>query len=261
MRILRLTTSDDLRPVAYEDERTHRIVERAFEAETGERTETVLRAIWPTRELPDLIGDWIERYEPDVVFVKVAAYWFTYESVPLRFQRSHLGVLGRGVARAGFRTAETSFAETSFFHAARRISRRVVGSAVFFTADQVIDCMTACLRRIAQAEQALVVVRGPLIAEGAGVSAAVERRAEERRQTVDAAMRALCAELRFHYTGRNEPPPRFSDVVRYRGPDRVHLNAAGHRLVGEEESHALISAWRRLHGADEPLYLESEAVT
>ena len=73
-------------------------------------------------------------------------------------------------------------------------------------------------------------------------------------------MRALCAELRFHYTGCAAAPP-IKQLFRYRGPDRMHLNAEGHRRVGEEESRALISAWRRLHGADEPLYLESEAVT
>ncbi len=260
MRILRLTNSDDLRPVAYENERAHRIVERAFEAETGEHVETVLRAIWPTPELPDLIEEWIERFEPDAVFMKVSAYWFTYESVPLKVQRSHLGPLGRGVARAGFRTAESPIGETSFFHAARRFSRRVVGSAVYFTPEQVIDCASACLRRIAQAEQALVLVRGPIISEAGGVTARVERRAELRRRQVHEALRALCAELRIHYTGCSEAPS-FRESARYRGPDRMHLNADGHRWVGEEESRALLAAWRRLHGADEPLYLESEALT
>jgi lysophospholipase L1-like esterase len=81
-----------------------------------------------------------------------------------------------------------------------------------------------------------------------------------RRRQVHEALRALCAELRMHYTGCSEAPP-FRESARYRGPDRMHLNAEGHRWVGEEESRALLAAWRRLHGADEPLYLESEALT
>lgn len=72
MRILRLSTSDDLRPELPESGRIHRLVEQAFAAETGEPVETLIRVIWPTPGLADVIDRWLESYDPDVVFFRVS---------------------------------------------------------------------------------------------------------------------------------------------------------------------------------------------
>jgi hypothetical protein len=161
MRILRLSTSDDLRPEVPETDRIHRLVEHAFAAETGQPVETMIRVIWPTPALPDAIDRWLQSYDPDVVFFRVSSYWFTYESVPLRLERSRLGRPARALARAGFASADAPrLAYTPLYRGTRNVLRRVVGSAVNFTPDEVIETVEACLRRIARHERAVVVVRG-----------------------------------------------------------------------------------------------------
>ncbi len=96
MRILRLGTSDDILPTVAEHERGYRIVEQALAAETGETVETIIREAWPEPGLPEVLGRWLDRFEPDVVSLKVSSFWFTYESVPERLRidhpRSHLAV-------------------------------------------------------------------------------------------------------------------------------------------------------------------------
>lgn len=259
MRILRLGTSDDLLPTVAEHERGYRIVERALAAETGEPVETIIREAWPEPALPDVLDRWLERFEPDVVSLKVSSFWFTYESVPERLRA--LPMVGNPLAAAGLKTASTPWlGNSAAYDAARNAARRVLGSAIYFTPEQIIDVIEACLRRIVRAERALVVVRGPLVAEVRGLPAPLQERGERRRRHVDSALAHLCADLHIHYTGCREAPP-FREVERWRGPDRLHQNAEGQRRVGLEEAEAMLAAWRHRRGADTPLYLESQAVT
>jgi hypothetical protein len=261
MRILRLATSDDTLPTVQESERGYRIVEQAIAAETGQTVETTCREAWPDANLPAVIDRWIDSLQPDIVFFRVSSYWFTYQSVPLKLQRSRLGWPARMAANAGFASAARPWpGNTAAFNTGRNALRRVVGSAVHFTPEQVIEAVTACIRRVLQHENVVLVVRGPLIAETAGCSRAIRDRAEEDRRRVDRAIARLCAEVHVHYTGCREAPP-LPSVARFRGPDRLHLNAAGHRRVGIEEAQAHLTAWHRSRGADLPLYLETDAVT
>lgn len=262
MRILRLGTSDDLLPTVAEHERGYRIIEQVLAAETGEPVETIVRDIWPDAALPEVVGRWMDRYEPDVVSLKVSSFLFTYESVPQRLRELRLlGPAGDRLADAALKTAGTAWIGNSApFDVVRNVARRVVGSAVYFTPEQMVEVMEVCLRRLVRAEGAVVVVRGPLIAESRGCSARLQERAEERRRHVDQAMARLCAELHIHYTGRREAPP-FREVKRWRGPDRLHQNAEGQRRVGIEEAEAMLAAWRNSKGGNQPLYLESQAVT
>jgi hypothetical protein len=96
----------------------------------------------------------------------------------------------------------------------------------------------------------VVVVRGPLVAESWGCSRALRERAERDRQHVDRTLAALCRELRLHYTGRRVAPS-YGEVRRYRGPDRLHLNAEGHRRQGTGTSPRGGRAW-----CPRALYLE-----
>lgn len=261
MRILRIATSDDTLPTVDDAERGYRIVEQALAAETGRSTETICREGWPDPRLPTVIDRWIDNLQPDIVFLRVSSFWFTYESVPLKLQRSWIGPPARFAARAGFASAARPWpGNTSAFNAGRNVLRRAIGSAIYFTPEQVIESMAVCIRRILQHENVVLIVRGPLIAETAGCSAAVQARAEERRRAVDSAVARLCAELHVHYTGCRAAPPAEA-VAPFRGPDRLHLNAGGHRRVGLEETEAHLAAWRHSRGAEVPLYLESAAVT
>lgn len=261
MRILRLGTSDSILPLVDEGDRDVRIIEQAMAAEAGEPVETIAREIWPEPGLPGIIQRWLERFEPDMVSFKVSSYWFTYSSVPLRMRRlSRLGPVGPAIATAGLKAAaRPSVGNSGPFELARRGLRRTLGGAMYFTPEETIQVMADCLRTLARYERAVVVVRGPLVAESWGCSRALRERAERDRQHVDRTLAALCRELRLHYTGRRVAPS-YGEVRRYRGPDRLHLNAEGHRRQGTEEAAAHLAAWRAAHGARVPLYLESEAV-
>jgi hypothetical protein len=259
--MLRLANSDDVRPTVADHERGYRFVERALEAETGESVDSMVREIWPNPGLADVIAGWMDRFEPDVVSLKASSFWFSYPSVPLRLRRSSLGRTGRGMARVGFGAAQVPWvAHSDAYRVLRDTVRRIIGGVPYFTAAQVIDRISACLRRIVQREGVLLVVRGPLVAETGGCTSAVQHRFEIQRREVDRALAALCAQLHVHYTGCREAP-HIRDLLRYRGPDRLHLNAAGHQRVGLEEAEAMVSAWRHAHGASVPLYLESAAVS
>ena len=262
MRYLRLSTSDDLLATVADHERGFRAVEQALATEAGEPVETMVREIWPDPHLPDVVETWLSRFEPDVVSLKVSSFWFTYESVPLRLrQLGMLGPVGGRIADVGLRSAATPWIGNSRpFDVVRNLARRVVGSAIYFTPDQVIGVMDGCLRRIVRHEGAVVAVRGPLIAETRGCDRKLVGRGEQRRRQVDRAMAALCTDLHLHYTGRQAAPP-FDQVKRWRGPDRMHMTAEGHRRAGMEEAEAMLRAWRHARGAAVPLYLESEAVT
>ncbi|MEO9254663.1 MAG: SGNH/GDSL hydrolase family protein [Tepidiformaceae bacterium] len=261
MRILRLSTSDDVLPTVAEHERGYRLVEAALARECGQPVETIVRNIWLTDQLPDLIDRWLDADQPDIVTFKVSSYWFSYESVPLRFERSRLGVPGKMLAGLGATAGETSWlAHTPAFHAARNTIRRAIGGgAVYFTPDQVIERVTACLRRILQRENVVLIVRGPLVSEAGGTSPATQRRYEEQRRYVDRAVADRCAALHVYYTGCRAAPPA-SELLIYRGPDRLHMNPLGHELMGREEAAAAVAAWRISMGADAPLYRESTAV-
>ena len=241
-------------------ERGYRTVERALAAETGEPVDTIAREVWPTADLPDVVGRWLERYEPEVVSLKVSTFWWTYQSVPLRLEQFRFAGTGKLAAETGRRAAETPWlANAPPMNVLRDWIRRVVGGATYFSADEVIERISLCLRRILQREGVLVVVRGGLVAETVGCTPEIQEREEQTRRAVDAALAALCAELHIHYTGCRAAPP-VETVLKYRQRDRLHQNAAGQRLVGEEEARAMVAAWRHAHGADIPLYLESEAV-
>jgi hypothetical protein len=261
MRILRLSTSDDILPTVAESERGYRLIEAALGAESHQPVETIVRNIWPTEDLPELIERWLDAAQPEIVTFKVSSFWFSYESVPLRLQRGSLGLPGKLLAQVGDTAGKASWlADTAAFHALRSAARRTVGGAIYFTPDEVIERVTACVRRILQRENVVALVRGPLVAESGGASLRAQRRLEARRRYVDRALAERCAGMHVHYTGCRAAPP-ISELLPYRGPDRMHLNALGHERVGREEAAAVLTAWRIALGASGPIYLESCAVT
>lgn len=87
IRILRLGNSDDTSPGIPDDQRAYALAAQVLEDAAGQPVETVVRTIWPDPELPGLIDEWLDRYKPDLVFLKVTWYWYGYESVPLRLER------------------------------------------------------------------------------------------------------------------------------------------------------------------------------
>ncbi|MEP6872156.1 MAG: hypothetical protein ABI939_09960 [Anaerolineaceae bacterium] len=245
MRVLRLSTSDDRPGRVAAGQAAHEVVERILRDATGEAVETVVRPIWPDESLPDLIDRWMERYEPDLVFLRVNGFWFQYESVPLKIERK-FGRLGKPLARAGTRMGEVSWlARSRTFRRVQYFALRVLGGATHFTTDQVIASMEECMRRIIAHEHVGLVVRGTdgrRAGELPGRSIAAY---ERRRKQVESALAGICAGLHVRYMGTTEMFDR-NKMDAMLGADRFHRGAEGHLIAGEAEGVALLKVWHSL---------------
>ena len=168
--------------------RSIEIAQHLLEEDIGESVEIVGRVIWPSPELPGLIGEWSTRYEPDVVMLKINGYWYLHPSVPLLLERTLGRLVGRSIATTGQRTADIPWlAHTRAYHSIRRIARRTVGSSTYFSPEEIVNLATRCVRTTLRREQVGIVVWSPLGAwEGAPAGAA---------EHVYAALEDLCTHL------------------------------------------------------------------
>lgn len=247
MRILRLTNSDDINPRVAEGSRSPAVLERLFTEATGEPAETVLRIIWPDPALRGLIDGWLDRYHPDIVLFVVSSFWFTYESVPLKIERT-FGPIGKPIAHAGLRAADNpKFAQSRIFHAGRRMALRTFGGATHFSPAEVVSLVESCVRSILARESAALVVRGPYAAFGSDAGARARRRAELRWRAVDEPVHRLCKQLHVEYIAFGSPVATTEDPALFQG-DFVHVTDEGHQRRAEAEARAVIAAWRRLRG-------------
>ena len=245
MRVLRLSTSDDRPGRVAAGQAAHEVAEQILRDETGEAVETVVRPIWPDESLPDLIDRWMERYEPDLVFLRVNGFWFQYESVPLKIERK-FGRLGKPLARAGTRIGEVSWlARSRTFRRLQYFAVKVLGGATYFTTEQVTACMEECIRRVVAHEHVGLVVRGTdgrLAGELPQRSIAAY---ESRRQQVEHALERICRSLHVRYMGTTEMFDR-QKMDAMLGADRFHRGAEGHLIAGEAEGVALLDVWHSL---------------
>ncbi len=246
MKILRLGSSDDVGGRVAADAMAYRIVEQELTRITGLEFTTVVRRIWPTSALPGLVERWMDEERPDVVFIKAApAFWFTYESVPLKVRRK-LGVVGQPLAEFGVRTSRNPWlVRNRAYHAARRMAQRVIGGDTHFTPEEVVAVMSQVLAVAARYEQAVTVATLPQGRVKHAVTAAGERRAEARRRRVEAALGSEMDRLHIEHT---EPHP----AARYQtgtstpvGRDQLHSDEVGQRQRAAEEVELLLRGLRR----------------
>ncbi len=245
VRVLRLTNSDDFNADIPPKQRAAAIADRILEAATGQEVKSVARHIWPTPALPGLIARWVDEHEPDLVFIRIASYWFTYESVPLKIERA-LGPWSRRVTKVGTRAAESRIiGHNRAFKLLQKGMLRTIGGATLLTADETVAAAESYLRPILAREGAGVVVRGPRTPFGVLRSQAALRKSEERRQYVNRKLAELCE--RHHVTFA--PFDSLAEVIEpsQRLVDGVHVNEAGHLLVGAMEGEALVREWKRTH--------------
>jgi hypothetical protein len=247
MRVLRLTNSDDTNPSIPAQDRSPAITGHRFSELTGEPCETIARVIWPRSSLPGLIDRWVQEYRPDLVFLVVTSFWFTYESLPLKVERS-LGPLGRPVARAGIKAGGyRPLATSRAFHAGRRFALRTIGGATHFSPPQVVSCMEACIRTVLAHEDVVLVVRGPQTAFSSDAGPRVAARAKQRWWQVERDLQQLCHQLHVEYISFGTPAIADGSSSGYQR-DFVHLDSAGHRRRAEIEAAAMATAWRRSRG-------------
>lgn len=245
LRILRLGTSEDVPTHVPESALAYRIVEEQLCAETGEPVETVVKVIWPSEALLPAVERWLTTIQPDLVYMKVAAYWFAYESVPLKIERL-LGRAGRPLSAVGLRAAAIPrVAHNAVFKAGRRLAQRTIGGATPFAPEEVVERMEACIRSVVRTEHVGLVVRGPQAFADFSANDAARERAEQRRQHVHRALRDLCRELHVEYVGFDEPLYRTESRPSLLADD-VHRDAAGKLADAAQETAILLHVLRKL---------------
>lgn len=242
MRVLRLSNSQDIRGEIPPGGRAWEIAARMLEAEVAEPVETTLRVMWPRPELPGLIESWIDRYEPDMVFLWVSYFWASAETLSLQLEKK-FGPVGKLAARPTRYLAEVNwFKKLPPVEFTRRLARRTVGGAAPFTAGDIEACIRDCLD-VVLARNLPLVVRGPSVPVFPGASGADLRRAETRRLEVDARTRRLCEERGL--TCISEPSVPVKEVLRYRlTTDPLHLNPEGQARNGKVDGEAMLTTWR-----------------
>jgi hypothetical protein len=236
VRVLQLTTSDPFHETGVPDEaRSHRIAERMLAEACGEPVETVLRVIWPSPALPDIVDRWMTQYSPNLVVLNVNGYWYLYPSVPLLFER-RFGRVGKPLAKAGFSAGRTSWiAQRRLFHWGRWLALRTVGGAYYFTPDEVVDVVTQCVRRILAHENVALVIRGNLLGWSEGPRGA--------ELAVHTALERLAGDLHVTWLARDATRAVEGQQM-YQTGDRLHSTVELHRFYGEREGAAMVEAWR-----------------
>ena len=241
MKLLWLGTSNDAGTYLPDSQRAPQLAA----AELGRLLETdvevVARGSWPTRRLPSVVESWVERYQPDLVFLKVTAYPFCYESVPLKIERK-LGWVGKPVADLGLKAANIGWlASNPAFHVARRLAQRTIGGVSPFEPEEVLERMSSCIRTIVRRENIALLVRGPRGTNDYGSSSRARRRSATRRAFVDDSLSELCSELHVTYAGR-ETRSEVTWKATTLG-DRVHYDEKEQKLGARGVVPWLLRAW------------------
>lgn len=241
MRILRLATSDDNIEDVPAHLRSPRIAEAVLADALGEPVETIVRAIWPTPNLPDLVEGWIRQHRPDIVYFNVIPFWYVYESVPARVTR-RFGRVGRRLGTLGSQVSRTSFASTALGRCLRNVGLRTIGGDTHFTTSRVIEVAEACIRRIVTHEDVVLVVIGSTGRRCTAYGWGGVARDRARRVVVHEAVSALCQQLHVPYYGGADlmRANRWRALV---GTDRTHLGVDGQREMGLAQGAEMLAAW------------------
>lgn len=248
MRVLRLGNSEDVSPGIADEDRAWYIASSMLAAESGEPVETTVKPIWPTPDLPARIARWIEEYQPDLVFLKVTWYWYTYESVPLRIRRV-LGPAGKPIAAAGLKAAKQErLSKNRAFKFGRRMAHRVIGGDTPFDSHDIIELMSVCIRQIVAHESIGLMVKGT----GGGreneeALSGYYHRFLQRRDEVEGGLQRLCEELHIPW---NSATKKTKQQRGFEGGDGVHKNATGQYHMGTQEGEAMVAGWRQLAGSE-----------
>ncbi|MBI5946841.1 MAG: SGNH/GDSL hydrolase family protein [Chloroflexi bacterium] len=250
MRILRLTNSSDLLPSVPEHLRSTRIAESVVAELTGEPVDTAVRVFWPTEELPDIVERWIDRFEPDVLFIRAAAFCCSYESVPLRLERK-LGPLGKPIARAAVKASASRVGHAGAFHAVRRLAVRTIGGDFNFEPEEATAIIEAVFRRALSHESLVPVMRGPGMARDSTGTPAGLLRAQRRNAALSAELAKMCQSLHILYA-----PVEDTFDASLLAEDQFHSNEAGQRRQGEMEGRAIARAWIAARDGVDPGPLE-----
>ena len=241
VRILRLTNSSDIQDSVPPDLRASAVAERVVAEATGEPVETIVRVFWPDDGLPDVVERWIDRYQPDIFFMRASAFWCSYASVPLRLQRL-LPFIGKPLGDVGVWAAGSRWGESRAFRAARQLAVRTIGGDYNFEPAHVTATVEAAYRRVLSHEAVVPALRGPGFARDSSGSRSGGRRAQARNAALDSALAAMSLRLHIPYAAHDQ-----AVEPGHLARDAFHTNAHGLRLQGELEGALIARAWLAAH--------------
>ncbi len=250
LKILWLSNSNDNRANLTEGARRPELMAKMLEHEIGRPVTLVTKPIWPSEELPEIIERWMTREEPDIVWLNTSAYWFAYESVPLRL-KNRLGRVGDGVSGIGIRAGkDPRFANSATFRLLRKLLQLTIGGDTQLTPQQVVERQTKSARTIARQEHVVLILEGPSGRQNFYASKRSEMRAERKRLYVHSRLRALAQELRAGYCGTDVT---LRDLVGELSTqkDKFHMDEAGHATSAKLDFPTLLEAVKTA-GLDSP---------
>lgn len=246
VKVLILGNSNDTKDFVPDEAKRHRHLRDMLAAEFGEPVEVVVRQVWPNDRMVDWVLAGVDEHDPDMVYVKVVNFAYSYESTPLRVKRIFRRVGGEAVGDAGLRVAGSRrWSHNALFRWVRRAGQATIGGDTHFTPEDVAARFETLIRALLRREGMLVVVKAPTGKSKSG-TARQRARKEARRQVVHRRLKALCQQLHVQYIGSDEP--LYLTRKRPKGTragDGLHANEAGHRISAGEHFEHIRDAWRR----------------
>ena len=103
VKILRLTTSNDTVHSGAGSRMDW--IAKLGEERLGQPIEIVTKAVWPDARLAAAVERWIEKEQPDVIWMLLQSFWYEYLSVPKKFERK-FGRAGKKASDLGLAAAD-----------------------------------------------------------------------------------------------------------------------------------------------------------
>lgn len=245
MKVLILGNSQDTGSFVEEESKRHNIIRDQLAEEFGEPVEVFVRNAWPNAGMVRYVSQAVDETDPDIVYLNMTTYPFSYESFPLRVKRVFRRVGGEKAGDAGMRLADSKkWSHNAVFRRLRRLAQATLGGDTHFTPEQVLERYQELVRVLIRREGTVVAVKGPMAVAGGGTKRQLARK-EARRQRVHQPMKAFCEQLHVFYAGIDEPlyltkPVRKGTTV----GDGLHSNAEGHKDSAETHFVPIRDAWR-----------------
>lgn len=246
MKVLILGNSNDTGTFVPESAKRHVHMREMLAEEFGVPVEIVVRNVWPNERMVDYVVKGVEEIQPDMVYVNVTNYPYSYESTPLKVKRIFGKVGGEKLGDAGLRAADSrKWSHNAVFRGMRRAAQATIGGDTHFTPEEVIDRYQRLIRALLRQEGMVVAVKGPM-GKSKKATARATARAERRRQIVHTSLRQFCQQLHVFYLGSDLPYHDIKPTGKgTRVGDGLHSNPEGHRISADEHFEVVRDAWRK----------------
>jgi hypothetical protein len=246
VKLLWLGNSNDVQNNLPKERRAPYLTVAKLEEALGLDIDINVRGFWPSERLPGLVEAWMEEFKPDLVFLQIIDYAFTYESVPLKLDRK-FGRLSKPAVQAGTAASNISWiSSTPVYHIAKRLAKDLIGGSTYFSPEEVLQRVSACVRVILRNEDAALLVRGPHAATDHYGTAKRRTVGEAKRLVVHSDLQQLCEELHVLYHGLDRPAYEDIDNLSRLG-DRLHFDDEANVAYVQEIADWLIRAWVQHH--------------